>query len=74
MAAVLPRAKVLRRPKPVDPDTGGDKKRGRDLKKSVERVVKLGWRKSLGEARAHSAATGKPILWVQSLGEIGGFA
>ncbi len=37
-------------------------------------VVKLGWRRSLGDARARSAATGKPVLWLQTLGEIGGFA
>ena len=61
-------------PVPVDPDTVGTKKAGRELKAAVTKVLKLGWNRTLGDAKARSAATGKPILWIQSLGDIGGFA
>src|SRR5262245_16741363 len=48
---------------------------GRDLKSSVGRVLGgLDWREKLEDARATAAATGKPILWIQSLGDLDGFA
>lgn len=48
---------------------------GRDLKSSVGRVLgELDWREKLDDARATAAATGKPILWIQALGELDGFA
>jgi hypothetical protein len=34
----------------------------------------LQWHEKLSDAKAESAATGKPILWVQALGELDGFA
>lgn len=49
--------------------------KGKDLKRAVERVVAdLRWHEKLGDAKAASAASGKPLLWVHALGEIDGFA
>ncbi len=62
------------KPKPIDPDTTGPKVGGKELKKVVMAVASLKWNEDLTEARADSAATGKPILLVQALGEIDGFA
>lgn len=60
--------------KEADPDTYGPKRIGADLKKAVATVKALEWQRSLADAKALSAATGKPILWLQALGDIGGFA
>ncbi|HEX5054217.1 MAG TPA: hypothetical protein VFZ65_20735 [Planctomycetota bacterium] len=61
--------------KPRDPATVGPKLAGKDLKKAVAKVTKtLKWCDTLTEARTAAAAHGKPILWVQALGEIDGFA
>jgi hypothetical protein len=57
-----------------DPDTTGVKLEGKGLKKAVAKVKALAWHESLLDARAMSAATGKPILWLQALGDIDGFA
>ncbi|MEO6596614.1 MAG: hypothetical protein ABIP94_17845 [Planctomycetota bacterium] len=57
-----------------DPVTAGAKVAGKDLKKAVAKVSSLKWRESLSEARVQAAAQGKPILWVQALGDIDGFA
>ena len=62
------------KPKPVDPDTAGAKVAGKDLKNVVKKVAALKWNESLLDARVNSAATGKPILMIQALGEIDGFA
>ena len=62
------------KPKPVDPDTVGPKVAGKDLKKVVGKVAALKWNENLIEARGDSAASGKPILLIQALGEIDGFA
>jgi hypothetical protein len=66
---------------PVDPEVAAARAfqatrvAGRDLKSSVGRVLgELDWREKLDDARATAAATGKPILWVQALGELDGFA
>jgi hypothetical protein len=62
-------------PRPAPPeDTVGAKLGGRDLKKVVAKVTALKWGKSLEEAFVQSAATGKPVLWLQALGDIDGFA
>lgn len=61
----------------VDPaaaDTRGPKLDGKNLKKAVAKVKALHWLDSLTEAKVKSAATGKPILWLQALGDIDGFA
>jgi hypothetical protein len=63
------------KPAPVDPDTVGPKLAGKDLKKVVAKVAALKWGESLLDARANSAASGKPILMIQALGsDIDGFA
>ena len=65
------------KPKPAAPpeETMGAKLEGKELKKAVVKVNKsLKWFDNLQDARAQSAATGKPILWLQALGDIDGFA
>ena len=44
------------------------------LKQAVATVTALEWFDDLAAAKARSAATGKPILWLQSLGDLEGFA
>ncbi|MCR9244946.1 MAG: hypothetical protein NXI31_07930 [bacterium] len=69
--------KKPRRKRPViDPATVGVKVKGRALKQRVERVLDLDWhevkksnaRGQMLELEAQSAATGKPILFLQALG------
>ncbi|MFO1076922.1 MAG: hypothetical protein U1E73_04260 [Planctomycetota bacterium] len=62
------------KPAPIDPDTMGPKASGKDLKKAVAKVTKLKWYDKPLEAEAMSAATGKPVLWLQALGDLDGFA
>lgn len=59
---------------PRDPATDGPQVSGRDLARRVEAVTQLEWLDSLDEARLESAATGKPVLWLQGLGDLDGFA
>ena len=47
---------------------------GRDLKKAVAAVKALKWYDDLPSALAQSAATGKPVLLLQALGDVDGFA
>ena len=48
---------------------------GRDLRKSVDRVLKgLRWHERIDDAKAEAAARGRPLLWIQALGEVDGFA
>jgi len=58
----------------VDPDTVGVKASGKDLKKAVAKIAKLHWHERYADAFAASAATGKPVLWLQALGDLEGFA
>lgn len=60
-------------PRPPE-ETSGRKIEGKELKKAVGKVKALKWLDDLAEAKAQSAATGKPILWLQALGDIDGFA
>ncbi|MCA8953740.1 MAG: hypothetical protein KDE27_29785 [Planctomycetes bacterium] len=70
-----PKAPVAKRKPPaVDPDTVGTKASGRELSKLVAKVTDLDWGSKLFDLEARSAATGKPILWLQSLGDIDGRA
>lgn len=55
-------------------ETNGKQVEGRDLKRAVAKVKALKWIESLADAKAQSAATGKPIFWLQALGDIDGFA
>jgi hypothetical protein len=59
---------------PRDPATEGPQLAGKELARSIARVTALSWFDDLDEARLESAATGKPILWLQALGDIDGFA
>jgi len=59
---------------PGDPATDGPKLEGKELARAIAKVTALKWFDDLGEARLESAATGKPILWLQSLGDLDGFA
>ena len=62
-------------PEPTgDPATSGPKLAGRDLKDAVKKVASLKWHEELGQARAQAAAYNKPILWIQALGDLEGFA
>jgi len=57
-----------------DPATSGVKKEGRELKKAVAKVKALPWNKRLSDAKTMARQSGKPILMLQTLGDIGGFA
>lgn len=60
---------------PAAPDaTQGKQREGKDLKKAVAAVARLHWHERLGDARAIAAASGKPILFLQALGDLEGFA
>lgn len=58
----------------IDPDTVGVKLEGKALAAAVKRLAALPWFDDLEDARVESAATGKPIFWIQALGDIDGFA
>jgi hypothetical protein len=47
---------------------------GRELKVATRRVNALAWCDDLAVAKAQAAASGKPILWIQGLGDLDGFA
>ncbi|MCA8941783.1 MAG: hypothetical protein KDB80_04420 [Planctomycetes bacterium] len=48
---------------------------GVDLSRSVKRVVtELEWHKRLSTAQIEAQKTGKPILWLQLLGDLDGYA
>jgi hypothetical protein len=57
-----------------DPAIAGPKRMGKDLKKAVARVADLEWKSRLTDARIEAAAQDKPILWLQALGDLEGFA
>jgi hypothetical protein len=57
-----------------DPATIGIKKEGAELKKAVAKVKALPWHKKLKDAKSKAAESGKPILLLQTLGDIGGYA
>ncbi|MCB9877807.1 MAG: hypothetical protein H6835_09420 [Planctomycetes bacterium] len=61
-------------PSQPDPATQGVKCGGRDLAANVKKVKALEWGKSLDRVRAEATASGKPILWLQTLGDLTGFA
>ena len=54
--------------------TFGVKKSGKELKKAVAMVKALPWNSKLSTALTKSKQTGKPVLMLQTLGDIGGFA
>ncbi len=68
MTAAMPGARR------IDPSTQGARVAGKELKLAVKKVAALRWHEDPVEARAESAATGKPMLWIYALGELDGFA
>ena len=56
-----------------EPVTRGVKIRGKELKAAVKKVAALPWRK-LASAKAESKRGGRPILLLQTLGKLDGFA
>ncbi|HEB52230.1 MAG TPA: hypothetical protein ENI87_03130 [bacterium] len=66
--------KVNPQPAKPDPATVGVKKSGRELRRAVAKVKALKWHKNLASAKAKARAEHKPILLLQTLGDIGGFA
>lgn len=70
----VPGAKMPAAPPQPPEETMGPKLDGKQLKKAVGKVKTLKWIENLADAKAQSAATGKPILWLQALGDIDGFA
>ena len=61
-------------PDPIDPDTSGPKAAGKELVKEIAKVLALPWHTDLSVAKAASRSTGKPILWIQALGDLNGDA
>ena len=48
---------------------------GAELQRRIERVLQvLSWQRTLADARAEAQRRSRPILWVQSLGDLEGFA
>lgn len=68
--------KVRPAPKAVkaDPSTMGVKLKGKALKAAVKKVKALPWNKRLATAKTKAKQSGKPILLLQTLGDIGGLA
>ena len=68
--------KVRPAPKAVkpDPSTMGVKLKGKAMKAAVKKVAALPWHKKLAKAKSKAKQTGKPILLLQTLGDIGGYA
>ena len=47
---------------------------GRELSTSIDNVLKsMRWHETLRGARVSSASRGKPILWIQALGDLDGY-
>ena len=52
----------------------GTKVDGNDLKRAVKRVTdELKWHKKLSAAQQDAKQSGKPILWLQLLGDLDGY-
>jgi len=68
--------KVRPAPKAVkpDPSTMGVKLKGKAMKAAVKKVAALPWHKKLSKAKSKAKQTGKPILLLQTLGDIDRFA
>lgn len=71
--AVALAVKAAEAPK-TDPATSGVKLKGRALERAVDRVKQMSWRDSYRECELNARSTGKPILWLQTLGDLTGFA
>lgn len=73
-AAPVARPAARPKPKQPDPDTQGVKCEGKELAANVKKLKALDWNKSLADVRTEAARSGKPILWLQTLGDLSGFA
>lgn len=71
-AGPMPVVATVAAPVVPPPETHGVKVAGKDLKRAVKQIAALRWHDDLTAARTESAATGKPILWVQALGDLEG--
>lgn len=67
-----PRPEVA--PTEPPPETKGVARQGKELKRAVGSVIKLRWHDTLAEAKVQAGASGKPILLLQALGDLEGFA
>lgn len=67
-----PMLAITAQPVEPPPETHGIKLAGKELKRAVKQVAALRWHDDLADARAEAAATGKPILWLQALGDLEG--
>lgn len=51
----------------------GHEFKGSKVRKGIRSVTRLRWHTKLKEAARHARKTGRPILWIQALGDIGGY-
>lgn len=72
--AAAPIVKALQEQAARDPATSGVKVSGGQLKRAVAKVKQMPWHKSYGECLLDAKASGKPVLWLQTLGDLTGFA
>ena len=59
---------------PPEADSRKTRLEGRDVRRAVTRLVRdLDWHDDLDAALEDAAAAGKPVLWIQALGELDGY-
>jgi hypothetical protein len=63
-----------RPPAPVDPELAGPQLAGKELQTATAKVMTLTWHRSLPAVLAAAEAAGKPVFWLQGLGELDGLA
>ena len=51
----------------------GREYKGPEVVRGIRRVSKLRWHSKLKDAASRARASGRPILWIQALGDIGGY-
>jgi len=59
---------------PVDPELVGPQVAGKELQTATAKVMTLTWHRSLPAVLAAATAAGKPVFWLQGLGELDGLA
>ncbi|MEE2886285.1 MAG: hypothetical protein VX951_02525, partial [Planctomycetota bacterium] len=47
--------------------------KGPEVVRGIRKVTKLRWHSKLTDAASRARASGRPILWIQALGDIGGY-
>jgi hypothetical protein len=69
-----PAPQVVIQPLPEEADSFKSQRRGKEVGTAVRSLLrKLDWHEELEDAAAAAIANGKPILWIQALGELDGF-